>query len=1030
MWLSTPAFVLGLAFCVIVTGVAHTQPISLEFERISVEAGLPDYVVMALERDATGFLWVGTQGGLGRYDGARVRSFTHIPDVEASLPNNYIRAQEEDPTEPGVLWVGTNGGGLGRFDPVREQFTRFTTNAADASAISSNTISVLFADTEGHLWIGTTNAGLNRYHPETNTFEVWRNVPGEINSLVDNTILAIYEPPSTPGTLWIGTQNGLTLFDTKAGRFEHYISDPQDPTTLSHGTVTAFAEAGGFVWCSTIDGVLHRFDQATRQFQRYGQLSGVEPLESISVLVASRHDPTILWIGTRGQGLIALNVDTMEATQFTRVAGEPTSLSRADVLTLVEDDDGLLWVGTTAGVNKASLHGKRFTPYGYDPESADTLSTPTVLTLYEAPSEPDVVWIGTERGGLNRFDRKAGTYTHYFTAPDHPLNLVLAIHEDRLGQLWLGRDRRDLYLLDRITGAFSAYPLASGIERLIVKQIYEAPSLPGILWVATRGLGLVRFESRTRQVQQYYTTNTSEPAHLSSNHIWFVQESPDERGILWIATHDGGLNRLDIQSDSVTVYRRETSCLPSNSIVSIAFGEPDILWLGTFDDGLVRFNSRTTTCETYTLSDGLPYMRIGITLADRHRHLWLGTGNGLIRFNPLRKTFTRFTEADGLQGNIFHFQAQHQNARGELFMGGANGFNIFHPDSITIRERPPEIRITEIVVGDKMYLFREKHDRGEPIRLHHTENDITFRFATSDLTRPSTNRYKVRLAPDDSTWDLLDVGVSHWQGRLEPGKYTFEVRGTNSDGIWSLKSASIVFIIVPPLWQRWWFWGLVAGFSLGLVIVVYQYRIYQLRVLDDTRQRIADDLHDDIGSKISNIALRLDLAGRRRSLRDEERTELVELSQIARGVVINLRDTIWIVDAKHDSLLNLAIRMEQVAEQMLRGHRYTFATSPDLPDIALHMEQRRHVFLVFKEALHNAVRHSQAPNVDISLDYADGQVLLTVKDNGIGFDTHRVQGDGRGLKTMKSRAVTLQGNLDIDSIHGEGTTVQLHFPIR
>ena len=1012
---------IGCIMLTVSNGSLEAQPTSLIFDEISLDQGLSSYMIMSLERDAEGFLWIGTQNGLNRYDGARVHPFT----AEVGFPGNIVESLEEYPRGSGVIWAGTRTQGLIRYSPIDAQFTSFTTDNADTTAISSNKISVLINDLDGTLWIGTHDAGLNRFNPASQSFE--RIKSRQNNELVGDSVTTVFNPASMRNTIWIGTTEGLSVLDKATGRFKNFTHDPTDYRSLSDNRITAIAEAGGYIWCSTYDGMLHRFDIETNQFDRLTSMMELFSVAHISVLAGSQQFEEILWIGTRGLGIIALNTRSLETHQYTYEVGVESSLSRADVLTLLEDDKGLLWVGTMSGVNKASFQGQRFKPVLHDPQSDNSLRVPAVFALYEPPSEPGIVWIGTDRGGLHRYDRQTERFSYFFTELDHPLSMVFAIHEDRYGQLWMGGNHPNLFLFDRSTQEVTVHPLAKETPTL-VKQIYKAPSMPNVLWVATRGLGLVKFDPGQRAVLRSYRDDNS---GLATNHVAAVLQMAQAPHVLWIATHDSDLGRLDMFTDSISVISQQANgmpCFPSGRLVSLASTSDGVLWVGTYDAGFTRYNPETGECRTYNVADGLAHAAVEAIFSDRLDRLWISTGNGLSLFDSRSATFTNFTEADGLQGNIFYFPARFQNAAGELFLGGENGFNIFHPDQIPISTVASKTVLTKVEVeGEPQQLQKTASGFGS-IRLSFSKNDLTFEFAALDLHQPHKNQYQVWLDGAEAGWRHIGTRPFVHYPNQPPGTYTFHVKGSNHDGYWS-EDIQIGVTILLPFWRQWWFWASITVLVLGLVVIAFLYRIYHIKQEEKTRQRIADDLHDDIGSKMSSIALDIERTSRFLRLEGEGLQRLEAVTDTAREVVDDLRDTVWMVDSEYDNLSDLVNRMKLIADTLLKGYRYQFYSPASMKDVHLNMEEKRHLFLFYKEALHNIVRHAHAESVEIQVGFEEQEISIEIRDDGEGFLTD-AKYHGRGLSTMRKRVVEeLQGEFKLLSAPGEGTFVSLKIRI-
>lgn len=488
---------------------------------------------------------------------------------------------------------------------------------------------------------------------------------------------------------------------------------------------------------------------------------------------------------------------------------------------------------------------------------------------------------------------------------------------------------------------------------------------------------------------------------------------------------------FDRQNLKVSSFRKsDTGCLPTDEIVDVTLASDGTAWLGTYQNGLVHLDPLTQTCTTYGQTEGLPFRDITGLYWDDQERLWMSSNSGLALFEPLQGSFTLFSEADGLQSNTFYFQSHHRSKSGKLYYGGSHGFNVIDANNFVLDKTPAPVHLTSLLVDAQPHPLTRTPTGIEPITLRPDQRDVEFQFAALDLRQPEKNRYRVRLIGEntDTGWDGLGNSAEVRYPSLTSGRYTFQVQGAGSNGVWNQEGASLTFRIRYPYYQTVWFWASVTLATGLLLFSLYRYRLQQLRRVELTRHRIADDLHDEIGSKISTVALRLDMTGRHPDLPEVAQHQLSELADTSRRLVDDLRDVVWIVDATYDRLPQLVARMQQVADQMLRGRRVRFEVSENLPEVAVDMEWRRHVYLFFREALHNLVRHSQAAHVVIEITAERQQVRLRVEDDGDGFDPEAAR-HGRGLETLQRRAEQLGGTYAVTSARGHGTTVTLVAPL-
>ena len=986
------------------------QPATLSFESISTQEGLTNLLVTAIKRDASGFIWIGTHDGLNRFDGMGVKSFGQ----EQGLRGEVVTAIAEFPRGSSILWAGTQDAGLFRYDVVKESFSGVS---LDSGGSQSEHITALLADSMSNLWIATNR--LYRYRSETQNFDEVSSVTSD--TLFTGTISALVRPASSPGEMWVGTSSGLFILSFTEGSLGDLVARSELLVHEGLHDIATCEEVDSYIWCGTENGDLLQIDVATKNIRSFTEFSSTGVLEPITSLRRSNLFEEVLWVGTRGNGLVALHATTLEVQQYTRTSA--LSLNRADVLSVEEDSNGqIIWVGTTSGLNKAGLRPKPFSSVVFDSLSTEGLRSPATYSLYQSPSNQDRIWISTDRGGLHRYSRSTGAFEYFFTDPRHELSLIFAMYEDRNRRMWFGSvDKQHIFVADSSLSEIQAIELPPASVSSRVKQFYEAPSMPGTLWIATRGHGLLRFNPDSFEIERQYIPENST---LLSSDIGAVVEVSLYPHILWAVTYGGGLVKLDTYSGSTEIILTQpdgTDCFPATRLVDIKASSDGYLWIGTYDAGLVRYDPQTGWCKVYDQSSGLVHPNVRSIQIDKQDRLWIGTNGGVSMFTPDLEAFTNYGEADGLQGTIFYLLSSYQSPTGEIYLGGEHGFSVIDTERIVINDQPPQIRVTDMFVMDNAYRFRQILEQRNRIGLEWTEREVTFHFVSLDLSRPNRNLYRVRLDPIDQTWQMPTRRGSQQYYGLGAETYVFNVKATNSDGVWS-DTVSIPFTVIPPFWKQWWFWSLLSFSGIGLVVAAYQYRIAQINRLEETRQRIADDLHDDIGGKMSSIALKIEFMAQGNHLGGQDKAQLTNISETAREVVDDLRDAIWIVDSQNDDLQGIIERMQQTATQILEAGSYRFTVSDSQPIHFFEMEQRRNLFLMFKEMLHNAVKHAKATFIDISIEVLRKQLTLVVKDNGVGFDSEKIK-RGRGLNSLQARATFLQGDLTIDSCPGNGTTV-------
>ena len=458
------------------------------------------------------------------------------------------------------------------------------------------------------------------------------------------------------------------------------------------------------------------------------------------------------------------------------------------------------------------------------------------------------------------------------------------------------------------------------------------------------------------------------------------------------------------------------------------------LWVGTWGSGISRFTPATGELRQFTERNGLPNNFIKGILCDNRNNLWIATERGLSRFSMKEERFRNFDVHDGVQGNLFYSGSCWKGRDGRLYFGGENGLNAFYPDSIKDEEFSPPVVITALRVVDQPRALSKTLSSIDNIVLTHEENMFSFEFVALDYSAPERNQYAYRLEGFNNNW--TEAGARRYASytHLDPGEYHFVVRGTNSDGIWSNTLAGVSITILPAYWQTWWFRGgvLVAVFSL--LYGFFRYRLNKLLEIERTRSAIATDLHDDIGASLTSIALFSDLARKEITSHPSQAAErLQRIADSSRVLLDKMNDIVWSINPENDSLEDIFLRMKELAVGMLgaKGIEYGIDIPAKIPDIKLPMSVRRNLFLIYKEILHNIVKHSQSTRTEITVGFESGQSMLTIQvnDNGKGFDPVTAK-RGYGLNNIEKRAELLHAKVRFTSAVDSGSAVNLLIPLK
>ncbi|MBC8490932.1 MAG: histidine kinase, partial [Candidatus Marinimicrobia bacterium] len=535
-----------------------------------------------------------------------------------------------------------------------------------------------------------------------------------------------------------------------------------------------------------------------------------------------------MWIGTDDAGVNLFDPITGNSINYKIDPSEDHSLSNNKVLSIYEDKSGMMWIGTWNGVNKYSKKSKKFARYTHIPDNPNSLNDPTVWSIYE--EDKDIVWCGTDGGGLNRLDLKNSTNRTYIHDPSDPQSLsanqVLSIIKSSQGDFWIGTIG-GLSRLDSKTGKFINYYYEpgkpDGLSDNSILRLFEDTA--GKLWIGTYNSGIDILDLKNGKYT-HLRNNPNDPNSLSRNKVTSIVEDSD--GTMWIGTDGGGVNRYYPRTGKFTHYEHITNdrtSLSDNFIMCLYNESPSTIWVGTYNCGLNKLDKKTGKCVFYTVENGLPNNSVYGILPDNDGFLWMSTNYGLSRFNPETEKFTNFFLSDGLQSEEFNMLSYYKGASGRIYFGGIDGFNAFYPEDIKEKQFIPPVRITDLKVFNESIPFQKFVDSDNEIKLNYKENFLSFEFTSLDYSAPETNRYTYMLEGVNNEWMTSSSRRYATYTNLDPGKYIFKVKGSNSDGVWNPEPAVLHITIIPPFWQTWWFETFIIVVCFSALYLFYQLRI-------------------------------------------------------------------------------------------------------------------------------------------------------------------------------------------------------------
>jgi signal transduction histidine kinase/ligand-binding sensor domain-containing protein/DNA-binding response OmpR family regulator len=803
----------GTIFSIIITqllshpGYAGTT--ELRFQHLSIANGLSNNTVRSIIQDSRGFMWFGTSSGLNKFDGYNFTIYKSDPNEPNDVSCLEVLSICEDTS--GDIWVGTKSCGLYLYKREKDKVEYFALGPDSIGNFSDFSIRSILEDSRGKIWVGSAN-GLYSFHRTKGVVGHYLHQSNDSTSLSNSMIYSIHEDQKN--RLWVGTNNGLNLFDQKSGRFRRYFYDAQG---VFGPILTIYEDEHSTLWLSVYSGGLIRFNPSDGSYQRYlYSKSNKNTIRSNNVFDLKGDGQGHLYIGTENGGLNVLDLNSGEFDYYASKIEEKTSLTSNSIYSIYYSRDHILWLGTfNGGMNYAS---PQYLGFRYYQTAKDGLNNPHILSITE--SKDGNLWIGTDGGGLNYFDRKTGKFAYYLHDENEPLSLganeVTTILEDKRGHIWAGLYRAGLDLVDPQTGRFTHFchvPEDSNtIQHNLINTLLEDSR--GNFYVGTE-TGMDCFDRTTKTFRRW------KDGIITTGVLSVIE---DKLSNLWVGTY-GGLSFLDINADTARKYLYIDEASTIRNIVTTLYEDSKgHLWIGTLD-GLYLFDKASQRFIRYTLDAKSLNNEVAGIVEDNTGNLWVSNNHNLIKMEgavelPKDQRFINYGIYDGIK-------KLYRSRQGEILFGGNYGLNAFFPKDIVKNEHVPPVLFTSLKIFGKdaeigfseSPLLKPISETKEMI-LTHSQSVITFEFAALNYIFPEKNQYAYFLEGFDKEWNYSGNQRTATYTNLDPGQYVFRVKGSNNDGVWNEKGASVHIRIVPPWWKTTWaflFYVLfVGGFSYGI----------------------------------------------------------------------------------------------------------------------------------------------------------------------------------------------------------------------
>ena len=1003
-------------------------------EKLTTEQGLSSNNINGIVQDDNGFLWIATADGLNRFDGTEVAQYFHENNAN-SLPHNYIYCLKKLPGNN--LAIGTQGG-LSFYNINTGTFNNFYYRQNNALDEHNNSIIELETDATGNLWAASKNC-LFIFDRNLKLKKTIFSPFTEAESVKNRLKFTEKVLPLSGGDVLLYLYDGWHVYSNKTDSLSALknFSSLKQLNFLNGISIPPVPEANmPYFPAAHVFGVFEKYLLCIAPYADTLMLYDEKGTKLSSCFFAYNKYPYVLW---------SQQITTIDSTKLLLLfhnyglanigilwqGGRPQlkntsslQFGEHEYKNALRDRQGNLWLSTVdEGLQMVAPRKQYFISTALiDKNSGNEIKNEAVsFCRYN-----NTLWVATYGDGffeINLSSGKQQQHNFYKTGNDTWANFIWNIRQVAPDSLWVGT-QAGMFWYNIRSKKYGRIPPYANKPSLLdsVPITTQFTDSHGLVWMGLgRGNGLCFFDTKNKSFAYYPGATPAggyplryplDIAEDKQGNLWFTNDASTQlikwnRSTgwfqkislpLWIQKQVGGLTGIYCQDDTT-------------------------LWLGCVTYGLIKFQPQSNSIIVYSHEKGLNNNRITSIYEDAEKRLWLMTQGGLSCFNQRTETFINYTPKDGLPVQSPTDFCYYDTVSKHLFAGGRGKMFYFDPEAIAADEGSPQTYITDILVNGKPFLL----EKDKPVKFTAQENDITIKYTAVDLTNGGGTKYEYKLTGEDTGWIIAgsqrQINFSH----LAPGRYTFAVRAANSSGVWSFQTASINFVVQPPFAQTIWFYALILLAISGIFYALYNFRLHQLTRTEQIRSEISRNLHDDVGANLTNISLSCLLAQKQLKAGSPVSVLLERIRQDSQTVSEAMRDIVWSINPKIDTMGEALPRMIHYASELLEANNISLhaAITPEVENVKLAMKQRRDLYLIFKEAVNNMAKHSKAAHAKISFHLVNNMLNMIIADDGAGFDTAAPL-TNNGLRNMRERAENYHWQLNIQSLAGSGTTIVLH----
>lgn len=1018
-----PSLKLLLLTCAIFLRLTAGAQSLLQYTRLTASDGLSSNFIQCILQDRSGIFWIGTNNGLNRYDGSGFMQYSVLS--KPTLTNGVITCLFQDPS--GLIWIGTENG-LNILDPTNNNIRRFIHSDNEPGSLPAGVIHTIQQLNDGTIllmsdrWLAKADASFR--------FTLLRVDP----DLARSNMVMTGVTEKANNEIWISYLDSGTALTRR-------IIEKGKPDSISAPLFYTDDHPKIFVdpfqnnYSISSEGV-NRYNRVNRLFEPWIKIENADISTNLHVHTCYAIDADgNIWQGAEKINLIKYDLKQRKAIDYKWLL---TSSNASMTNVVYKDNSNNIWLGTDNGIIKIS---SRVSFFGYLPFSSNGRDLRNIRCRRILVDKDNILYAGTENYGLVKrplngtatqalstfggFDisqlPKPGNSMHIPLDGTYDIGYLYDFWYDSANFIWVAGYSIGRYDIQKGTLDIFFTEENEQLRRESI-TLFSLCHTDSLFWTGGQ-FNVFTFNPVTREMKPFIDNKGDQPFHGIPT--WSIV---NQGGYIWAGTYKG-LYRINPHTHEVT--KDTIHPVLNYGINDILVAKDGNFWISTAGGGVIHYNTTTHKSTQYSTEEGLSNNTVCGILEDNNNNLWISTYAGLSYLETKSGQFTNFFAKDGLTTDEFNRKAFFKLPDGRMIFGGLNGYVIFNPADAFKNEKPMSLILTR---------FSKTNGNGEVMENVFGVNDLkkveidpddtffSFGVALTDMYDPSGNNYTYQLKGLDNKWHSAgNDGVISFNSP-PAGNYTLMIRGRINKGSMAQNEIVIPILVRQVYYKTAWFILLMILLAAGIIYMMVQYRIRQIKKMQLLRTRIASDLHDEVGGSLVRITMLTD-AMKREGIKDKTEEQLGVISGISRGAISTMKDVIWSIDARNDSLTGLIDHIHEHTHQMLVPANIEF----EFKDNGLHgndkidMDFRQNIYLIYKEAINNIVKHSGATLVKISISRQDGVFSFRIQDNGKGITNgNGKRSGGQGIANMKMRAAKMKANLEIST--NNGTTILLIVP--